>query len=707
MRSIYDKPLNPISILIVLSLLCFTYVFIITAWVVDDAYITFRVVDNFLDGYGLRWNILERVQVYTHPLWLFVITFFYWITSEFFFTCIAISFALCIASFIVFHYSLKNEDQWKTPLLILLLICSKSFVDYTSSGLENPLSYFLIALFYVIFFIHSIKNFVFTQKEILSLFIIASLAFINRQDTLLFYLPALLYLLISSVMHYRLKGLLIILIGIFPAILWLAFALLYYGFPFPNTAYAKSFNNGLSFLYQCQMGWEYLYYTLQFDFLSLLFIVLALFWIVLSKNIKGFLLFLGIGFYIAYIIMTAASATHMAGRFLSVPVFAACIILLTLIQKPRYAIGITVFALLVSLANPLSTLHPITETYKTIVKEWGWYRTRFLDVRYLASIEGAALLNLNGYHHIPPQGHIWYKKGSEVNHSNWDEIQIGGADDVGAIGYYGYALGRNKHIIDLLGLADPLLARLQPFSSFLPGHYRRYIPQGYLNSIRFQSNLFKYPCLREYYKALRIIIKDDLFSYERLSCILNFNLGVYDPLLEEYNSTQCDQYYYPLNDPENVEELPNADFEIGDISGWINVSGNAFRSDNITNENTFYNTPFLHHGEFHLFGLNTEEEERKGILKTKNFILSGNGYINLLIGGTNDIYRCFAILVCSGEDLTQFKTTGENSEIYRKVCWDASYYKGENCYIKFVDSAEWGHINIDDINLPAKTIFPY
>jgi arabinofuranosyltransferase len=43
-----------------------------TAWICDDAYITARTIDNWLQGYGLRWNVAERVQTFTHPLWLFV-----------------------------------------------------------------------------------------------------------------------------------------------------------------------------------------------------------------------------------------------------------------------------------------------------------------------------------------------------------------------------------------------------------------------------------------------------------------------------------------------------------------------------------------------------------------------------------------------------------------------------------------------------------
>ena len=45
-------------------------VLLLNAWVAEDAFFTYRVVDNFVDGFGLRWNVDGRVQVYTHPLWM-------------------------------------------------------------------------------------------------------------------------------------------------------------------------------------------------------------------------------------------------------------------------------------------------------------------------------------------------------------------------------------------------------------------------------------------------------------------------------------------------------------------------------------------------------------------------------------------------------------------------------------------------------------
>src|SRR5262245_6018851 len=51
-----------------------------TAWVSDDSFITMRTVDNWVHGHGLTWNPVERVQAYTHPLFLFVVAAAYFVT---------------------------------------------------------------------------------------------------------------------------------------------------------------------------------------------------------------------------------------------------------------------------------------------------------------------------------------------------------------------------------------------------------------------------------------------------------------------------------------------------------------------------------------------------------------------------------------------------------------------------------------------------
>ena len=44
------------------------------AWLGDDAYITLRSVENWVGGNGMRWNPADRVQTYTHPLWMLTLS---------------------------------------------------------------------------------------------------------------------------------------------------------------------------------------------------------------------------------------------------------------------------------------------------------------------------------------------------------------------------------------------------------------------------------------------------------------------------------------------------------------------------------------------------------------------------------------------------------------------------------------------------------
>ena len=70
----------------------------LNAWVSDDAYITFRTVANLVNGYGPVYNVGERVQTFTNPLWMLVMTPLYALTGEAYFTSIFLSWAFSFAS---------------------------------------------------------------------------------------------------------------------------------------------------------------------------------------------------------------------------------------------------------------------------------------------------------------------------------------------------------------------------------------------------------------------------------------------------------------------------------------------------------------------------------------------------------------------------------------------------------------------------------
>lgn len=125
------------------------------AWTSDDSFITFRLVENFLAGCGPVYNPTMRVQGFTHPLWMFLIAASYFIAyhshltfgdGPVFPTLFLSILCSSLGVFLAMRKIVKNE---LLPLLLLFapLVLSRAFIDYSTSGLENPLTDLLLVLF--------------------------------------------------------------------------------------------------------------------------------------------------------------------------------------------------------------------------------------------------------------------------------------------------------------------------------------------------------------------------------------------------------------------------------------------------------------------------------------------------------------------------------------------------------------------------------
>jgi arabinofuranosyltransferase len=121
-------------------ILLFTLLVLRTAWVMDDAYISFRSVDNFVHGFGLRWNTFERVDAFTDPLWTLVLSVCAFVTREVYYTGLLLQIAFSVAAFIVIVMAMARTTAAAVVCSVVLAF-SKAFVDYSTSGLENPLSH--------------------------------------------------------------------------------------------------------------------------------------------------------------------------------------------------------------------------------------------------------------------------------------------------------------------------------------------------------------------------------------------------------------------------------------------------------------------------------------------------------------------------------------------------------------------------------------
>jgi arabinofuranosyltransferase len=500
----------------------FVVVVIRRAWICDDAYITFRTVENFINGYRLVWNIGERVQVYTHPLWMFLLSFVYFFTHEIYFTVLAVSIVVSVAAVIVLSKKVALSDA-AAAFGIFLLVFSKAFVDFSTSGLENGLSHLILVIFFLIFFQGN-----YNPRKIFYLSLVASLGLVNRMDLGVVFLPALLYAICKS---WNRRSILAIFLGQAPFILWELFSIFYYGFPFPNTAYAK-LNTGISNWEYVQQGLLYLLDSLEQDPLTLLTILLGLITGVLSKDRRQWMAAIGIGLYLIYVVKVGGD--FMSGRFLTVPLFLAVILLTrfdfsgigTVPQLSLYGIALVVAF---SVSNPTVRISDYGDLKQGPVHVGSH---GVLDERMLY-FGGTGLMNVERDHQYPD--FYWGIYGETAR------VTKKAVADNYAIGLFGLNAGPDVYVLDKLALADPLLARIPATRSlgWRTGHMERILPDGYLQTLLSKTNSITDPNLHLYYDKLSLIVKGNLFDPHRMVEIWKMNTGQYDGLIDK------DKYRYP------------------------------------------------------------------------------------------------------------------------------------------------------------------
>jgi arabinofuranosyltransferase len=219
----------------------------------------------------------------------------------------------------------------------------------------------------------------------------------------------------------------------------------------------------------------------------------------------------------------------MSGRFVAVPLFIAILVFVKNLKRAKAAGAVACLFLLYLVLHPLSPVKMGTPIYSPRTQHQS-----FIDTNLFAHGEGAALLNWRPGKFMPD--HDWYYYGEEFKKVD-QKVHMGGAFGGEAIGYFGFAAGPDKHIIDCVALTDTLLARLPAvrpprMDQWKSGHFHRVLPEGYLESIMTGRNMVRDPDLNRYYEKVRSITRGPLFSWERFSAIWGMNRGLYDHLLE-------------------------------------------------------------------------------------------------------------------------------------------------------------------------------
>lgn len=510
--------------MILLKLACvviYAILVIDTAWASDDAYITFRSIENFIHHYGPVYNVGERVQAFTHPLWFFVLSTMYYVAlrsgvfvqwSLLYYVCIWTSILTSLLAFSILVFFVAQTSK-EAVLASLVLLFSKAFVDYSTSGLENPFSHFLLALFvlcYSMFMKGKFKN---SSGGIFLLSFIASLAALNRLDLFLLFAPTLLHLLWKNPR----AGIMPIILGQIPLILWEGFSLIYYGRFFPNTAYAK-LNTGIETSLLVQQGLNYYWNSLRWDPLTLTTIFGGCIALIYHRQKSWWPMITGALFYLLYILYIGGD--FMSGRFFSTILFGIVLIL----SASGIPIGKRTF---ITLVSSVLVLGIIPLVFRPERSKWGTTE-KFVDTN---KISDERLV------YFPRMGlmageRVKLPPGCSCAGSNWhyDQDEPMTVKFVRRTGVSGYQAGPNTHVIDAFGLADPFIVYMPLIdrNNWRIGHFEHMIPDGYLESEESGQNQIPNGNLSRFYDLLVIVTKGDLFTRERWIAIIKLNTGQYN-----------------------------------------------------------------------------------------------------------------------------------------------------------------------------------
>ena len=489
----------------------FAWLVIRDAWLCDDAFITLRVVDNFHNGFGLRWNVVERVQVFTHPLWCVTLIVVTGVFGNLAMTTLWFSIFVSITAFAMI---VPRPGRYNSGLVFLALMipASKAVVQYSTSGLEGPLSFLLLAL--LVLACGDLESGWSRLDRWVPL--LAAAIVLARQDHLLLVAPLCIAWLVRKGVRRAAKPL---LAGAGAVAIWEIFSLLYYGSLIPNTALAK-LNTGLPLSVKVVQGLRYLADFVARDPSGFLVLALCLLLLTaLRRDLKAQAVAAGITLYLLYIVWIGGD--FMSGRFFTAPLFLAVAETVRSAgdrsRLPARAIsGAGIIAILLVSVHLIGFNGFSSQVISRngIADERRFYAPALSLVQLL---DGRAIERVGWVHDAKE----WRGKGPTGLIT----------DTIGLSGYYG---GPDVHILDVVALSDPLLARLPAKSDSRVGHFERRLPAGYKESLLSRELQIEDPDLNEYCRVLWSVTRGPLWSASRIGESIRLILGAYDLLLDSY-----------------------------------------------------------------------------------------------------------------------------------------------------------------------------
>jgi len=379
----------------------------------DDAFISFRYAENFLNGEGLVYNSGERVEGYTNFLWVILLALFkglfglsYLFSSRL--MGVAAGCVIFVLLFYLIKYHFRSNLLFYFTAVSLLMLSNKSLPYWSIASLET-------AAFSCMILAALLAEY---RRPTLTPALLVIATLLRPEGVIVFAVVFLHRLIREREIPWRSLGLYVV-----PLLPFAVFKITYYGSLFPNPYYAKS-GVGLEYIIT---GLEYLWHFLSTVGIYGIIFVVPLLGI---KKLWGrlSLLYLFLLAYVAYIVWVGGDVLKVYRFF--VPIM------------------------------PVLYLMFMASVFEMLVRDGGANK----KVRQLAFV--VVLLFAAGSY-LLSRGHInayWYAERNLISKMDFvsSKMKENIAGDfslaVSTIGKTGYNLIGHR-VIDMLGLTDSYIAR--------------------------------------------------------------------------------------------------------------------------------------------------------------------------------------------------------------------------------------------------------
>jgi arabinofuranosyltransferase len=453
--------------------------------IVDDGFIYLRVVRQVTSGHGPVFNRGERVEAFTGPLWLAVLTVadlltpvrLEWIAVGLGIICTTAGMALVMLGAGRLA-RLHSPDALQVPVGVLVLLALVPMWFYASSGLETGLVFLWLGacLWILAKWSHS-------ELDRLSLtkLVVLGLGWLVRPELLVY---SIVFLVMVMAVQWRRQGwrgrARVVGTALALPAMYQIFRMGYYGALVANTAIAKEgthlrWDRGLRYLRDF-VGPYWLWIPLLLLAVGVyLPLVLGLYHSRRRRALAVVAAFVTAGVLNAlYVVMVGGDYEH--ARLLLPALFAVCapVAVAPLTRSHLVAAAIVPWAIAAAFARPPSYsnffakgfVFPAQRSGRVTLEDYGWGpggRNRRWYTRPALYIE---------------------RDGFSANYERIDVPVLPSvrrpAVVIGGIGIVGYSLGGDVYVLDLLGLADTFTAHLDaPTRSLRPPGHEKPLPAAW------------------------------------------------------------------------------------------------------------------------------------------------------------------------------------------------------------------------------------